>query len=257
MATLAGQPHFRTGSDDRFFLWSAYAMAGVIITGFSAQFLLGRSSFAAPPIVHAHALVFMGWVALYVTQTRLATGGNRALHKRLGWLAVIWIPLMVVLGLSVAAAMARKGQVPFFFQPQLFLIFNPLTLLGFAALSSGAIVLRRRTDWHRRLHLSGFAMIIGPGFGRLLPMPLLIPHAFEASVLAGMTFPLAGVIADWRRSGRVHPAWAWGFATMLAAWVLANAITFSALGDRIYATVVAGSPGASVPGLAFPPPPAN
>jgi hypothetical protein len=255
MATLAEQPRLHTAPDDRFFLWSAYAMAAVIVAGFSLSIVMARSTFAAPPIVHVHAVVFMGWVGIYVLQNVFAATGNRAMHKRLGWLAVGWMPLMLVMGIAITVTLARNGRVPFFFQPQQFLIFNPIGLAGFLICSGTAIAMRHRTDWHRRLHLSGMAMLMGPGFGRLLPMPLLIPHAFETAFAAGMIFPISGAFADWRRSGRVHPAWLWGLAAMLSVWMVSDFIAFSPLGDRIYAAVTAGTPGASVPGLAFPPPP--
>jgi hypothetical protein len=255
MATLAEQPRFRTGSDDRFFLWSAFAMAAVIVTGFSFQLAMGRSSFAAPPLVHAHAVVFMGWVGIYVLQNVFAATGNRAMHRRLGWIAAGWMVAMIVLGFMVTVAIVRAGRVPFFFTPQQFLVFDPLTLLAFVGLSGAAIVMRRRTDWHRRLHFCGMAMLLGPGFGRLLPMPFLPPYAFEATFVATLLFPVAGVVADLRRSGRVHPAWVWGIGASFATVVLVELITFSPMGDRLYAAATAGTPGASVPGLAFPPPP--
>ena len=56
--------------------------------------------------------------------------------------------------------------------------------------------MRRRTDWHRRLHYCGTALLMGPAFGRLLPMPLLAPWAFEATFIAVMIFPIIGVIAE-------------------------------------------------------------
>jgi hypothetical protein len=255
MATLAEQPRFQTGSDDRFFLWSAFAMAAVIVAGFSLQLAMGRSSFASPPIVHAHAIVFMGWVGIYVLQNVFAATGNGIMHRRLGWIAAGWMVAMLVLGVLVTAAMVQAGRVPFFFTPQQFLVFDPLTLLAFAGLSGAAIVLRRRTDWHRRLHFCGMAMLLGPGFGRLLPMPFLPPYAFEATFVATLLFPVAGVIADLRRNGRVHPAWVWGIGTMFATVLLVELITFSTVGNQLYAAVTAGTPGASVPGLAFPPPP--
>jgi hypothetical protein len=99
------------------------------------------------------------------------------------------------------------------------------------------------------------AMLLGPGFGRLLPMPLLPPYAFEATFAATMLFPTAGVIADLRRSGRVHPAWIWGIGVSLTTLLLIELVTFSDAGNAIHAAVTAGSPGANVPGLAFPPPP--
>lgn len=255
MATMAEQPRFRTGSDDRFFLWSSFAMAAVIVLGFSFQLAMGRSSFASPPLVHAHAVVFMGWVGIYVLQNVFAATGNRAMHKRLGWIAAGWMVAMIVLGFMVTVAMVRAGRVPFFFTPQQFLVFDPLTLLAFVGLSGTAIVMRRRTDWHRRLHFCGMAMLLGPGFGRLLPMPFLPPYAFEATFVATMLFPAAGVVADLRRTGRVHPAWLWGIGASLLTVLLVELITFSPMGDRLYAAATAGSPGASIPGLAFPPPP--
>jgi hypothetical protein len=53
------------------------AMALVLVAGFVLQLAMGRSSFGAPPVVHLHALVFMGWVAIVVAQAWLAAGGPR------------------------------------------------------------------------------------------------------------------------------------------------------------------------------------
>lgn len=255
MATLSLDRRVPVSSDGRFFMISALLMATVIVAGFSLQLGMGRSSFNSPLLVHAHAIVFMGWVALYVTQNAFVATGNIALHRRLGWIGAGWMLLMVVLGCTVVIAMARRGQVPFFFRPQHFVIFDPVSLFAFAGLTIAAIVQRRRTDWHRRLHFCGMAMLLGPGFGRLLPMPLLPPFAFEATFAALMLFPLAGVIADLRRSGRIHPAWGWGIGTMLGTMLLIEGLTYSPLGAAIYAATTAGSPGVAVPGLAFASPP--
>lgn len=257
MATMAGAPRRAAGNDNGFFMGAALVMAFVIAAGFSVQLAMGRSSFASPPLVHAHAIAFMGWVGLYVTQNAFVATGNIALHRRLGWLGAGWVVVMVVLGCLVTIAIARRGQVPFFFQPVHFLVFDPMTLFTFAGLTAAAIVRRRQTDWHRRLHFCGMALLIGPGFGRLLPMPLLAPWAFEATFAMVMLFPLAGVIADRRRTGRVHPAWGWGIAAMLGSLLVTEAITYSPVGTAIYAGVTAGSPGATVAPLAFPPPPAG
>ncbi len=255
MAAIADPAPMPERRDDGFFLGGAIAMTVVIVAGFSVQLAMGRSSFAAPLLVHAHAVVFMGWVAIYLSQNILATTGRLALHRRLGWLAAVWVIPMLVLGCAVTVALVRRGQVPFFFKPQQFLILDPLTLLTFAGLTTAAIILRHRTDWHRRLHFCAMAMLLGPGFGRLLPMPLLAPWAWEATVVACLLFPFAGMIADLRRSGRVHPAWAWGIATLIGSTLLTEAITYSPVGDEIYRAVAVGSPGAAVPPLAFPPPP--
>ena len=255
MATRAVPMPTQSTSDDRFFMGAALAMAFVVVAGFSTQLAMGRSSFDSPPLVHAHAIAFMGWITLYVTQTALATSDRVSLHRRLGWIGAGWIVLMLVLGTMVTLAIVRRGQVPFFFRPQHFLIFDPLSLIGFATLSWAAIRLRRHTGWHRRLHLCGTSILLGAAFGRLLPMPLLAPLAFEAAFVATLAFPVAGVIADVRRSGRVHPAWLWGIGGMFATLLVTEIVTYSPAGDAIYRSVTAGTPGAGVDGLGFPPPP--
>ncbi len=255
MTTLAENPRTLVPSDDGFFLRGATAMALVIAAGFSLQLGMGRSTFSAPLLVHAHAIVFMGWITLYLLQNALVATGNIALHRRLGWIGAGWIVAMLVLGCMVTIAMARRGQVPFFFRPLHFLVFDPMTLFGFVGLTVAAIVMRRRTDWHRRLHFCGTALLIGPGFGRLLPMPLMTPWAWEATFAAVMIFPAAGMLSDKRRTGRMHPAWAWGVGAMIGTLLLTEAITYSPVGDALYRSVTAGSPGADVAPLEFAAPP--
>lgn len=256
MATMIhGRPRVR--AEHRFYLIAAIVMAAINVAGFSFQHAMGRSSFAAPPIVHAHAIVFFGWVTIYLAQNILAATGSRRLHRRLGWIAAGWIVAMIVFGTTVTVRVIRAGHAPFFFEPAYFLVMNPVTVLTFAGLSTWAIVLRRRTEWHKRLHLCGMAMIMGQALGRLLPLPLLIPYVGWSIFAVTLLFPIAGVIADIRRSGRVHPAWWWGMGTMTASYLLIEAIVRSPLASVLYAAVTAGSPGAAVTPLAYPPFPAG
>jgi hypothetical protein len=257
MATLAQHPFAPTVGDERFFLRGAIVMALTIVAGFSFQYMMGRSTFASPPRVHIHAFFFMGWVAIYLLQNIFVATGRMQLHRRLGWIAAFWIVPMVVVGFVVTVVMVRQGHVPFFFRPLQFLIFDPVTVLTFAGLTVAAVRLRKRTEWHRRLHFCGMSLLLGPAFGRLLPLPLLQPWAWEAAFAATMLFPIAGVVADIRRSGRIHPAWHWGIATMIGALVVTEAITYSPLGASIYDVATQGSPGASIAPLDFAPPSAG
>lgn len=255
MATVSYGSPASAGRDEGFFLRGAGVMALLIVAGFSVQLAMGRSSFSSPPLVHAHAIVFMGWVTIYLLQNVFAATGRMTLHRRLGWVAAAWIIPMLVLGFAVTIAIVRRGGVPFFFRPLQFLVFDPVTLLTFAGLTTAAILMRGQTDWHRRLHFCAMSILLGPGFGRLLPMPLLAPWAWEAILAVCLIFPLVGMWADKRRSGRVHPAWLWGVAAMIGCLLVTEAITYSPVGDAIYRSVVAGTPGEAVAPLAFAPPP--
>jgi hypothetical protein len=254
MATLAPFPAANSPADG-FFRTLAILMAIVVVAGFSTQYLAGRSTFAARPLVHVHGIAFMAWVALFVMQSRFATRGPIAWHRRLGWIGAFWIAVMVALSFAIVIDVTQRGLTPFFFKPQHFLIANPLTAIIFAALAWTAIRMRKRTDWHMRLHICAMVAIMGPGFGRLLPMPLLIPYAFEAAGFAGMIFIIVGMIRDKRVLGHVHRAWWWGLLANIALYPVASLLAYSPLGDAIYESVTAGHPGAALPGLDFPPSP--
>jgi hypothetical protein len=233
----------------------AIAMALIIVAGFSLQLAMGRSSFDAPLLLHAHAVVFMGWVVIFLVQNLLIATGQVRWHRPLGWLAAAWLLPMLVLGWLVTEAMVRRGDVPFFFRPLQFLVFDPLSLVTFIGLTVAAIWLRRSTDWHSRLHYSAMAILLGPGVGRLLPMPFLIPWAWEATTVVTLAFPVIGMIVDWVKTRRIHPAWFWGLGVQIAMIAAIEALTWSPLGLQLYDAVAAGSAGSAVAPLEFPTPP--
>lgn len=236
----------------RFFFSMACLMVATILAGFSLNFMLGRSSLSSPLLVHAHGVVMLTWLGLYLMQNTLIFAGNVALHRRMGWLAAAWVPVVLAMGLLVMRhSLQTRGGPPFFAQNQ-FLISNPLQLFGFAGLTAWAISVRRNTGWHRRLMFCGMAMLCGPGFGRLLPMPLFIPFAWYASIFVPIAlFVGAGMIADILRYGRVHPAWFWGVGVSVGLQIIADVIAYSPLGYSLTEWFVGGTPGADRPMEAF------
>jgi hypothetical protein len=239
----------------RFFFTMACIMAATIVAGFSFNVAMGRSSFGAPWLVHFHAWVMMGFVALYLAQNWLVFSDNVALHRRLGWLSVIWIPAILVMGMLITRySLTTAGGPPFFDQNQ-FLFSNPLHLCGFAAIAGWAITVRKNTGWHRRLMYCAFATLTGPGVGRLLPNPFLIPYAWYASAIAPVVlFVLIGILADRRRYGGVHPAWLYGIGIVLGVQVVADLVAYSDWGIAFTQAFVAGTPGGERQMEAFFPP---
>ena len=254
MATVP-LPSAAERGEARFFFTMACVMAALIVGGFTFNAVTGRSSFASPLVVHVHAFVMMGWVGLYLTQNYLVFSDNVALHRRLGWLSALFVPAILVMGLAITRfAMQSRGGPPFFDQNQ-FLISNPLQLFGMAALVAWAVTVRRNTGWHRRLMFCAFAMLLGPGVGRLLPAPYLIPYAwYLTAILPAVLFPAIGMLADKRRYGTVHPAWFWGVGTVIGLQIVADLIAYSPLGYRFTEWFLAGTSGAERSMEAFFPP---
>ncbi len=254
MATIFDSPRTRYQADGKFFLIMACVMAAVIVAGFSIHLALGRSTFAVPAIYHLHAGVFFSWIAFYLAQNWSIATNNIRLHVTLGLAAYVLVPIMVVMGFAVMIVALRRSGGPFFFDQNEFLISNSLSLVLFGVLIITALRRRRYTGWHRRLMLVGMSILTGPGLGRLLPMPLMIPHAWRLMVVATLVFPVIGMIADKRRYGHVHPAYLWGIGAIIVTQIVADVIAYSPLGVSLTEALLAGTAGGERPMAAFIPP---
>lgn len=253
MATAAA-PRSAPVHGTRFFLIMALVMAFVIIAGFSLNLAMGRSSFAAPWPYHVHGMIFMGWLGLYLAQVITISTGNIALHRQLGKFAYVWVPAMVAAGVMIILVSVRGTGGPFFFAQNEFLISNTAGLLAFGALALWALRVQRYSGWHRRLMLVAMSVLTGPGLGRLLPLPLMMPHAWTTTILITFIFPLIGMLVDWRTNGRVHPAYWWGMGVNVGAFLASMVLAYTPMGYAITEAVVAGSPGAERPMGPFLPP---
>ena len=136
----------------RFFFTMACVMAASIVGGFAFNLAMGISSFDVPVMVHIHAFVMFGWVALYLTQNAMIFTDNVAIHRKLGWLAVIWLPMMLVLGCLMTRWSIQQHGVPPFLEVNEFLFSNPALLLLSIGLFAWAITVRANTGWHRHGH---------------------------------------------------------------------------------------------------------
>ncbi|QPC99239.1 MULTISPECIES: hypothetical protein [Qipengyuania] len=253
MATAAAPQHTSVPGT-RFFTIMAFVMSAIILAGFSLNLAMGRSTFAVPWQFHVHGLIFMSWIGLYLAQHVTINSGNIALHVRLGKLAYLWIPLMVAAGVTIIVTSARRNGGPFFFDMNEFFVSNLSLLLCFGGLAFWALKQRRYTGWHRRLMLCAMAILTGPGLGRLLPLPLMIPYSWTVTFLVTLIFPIIGMIADKRRDGVVHPAYKWGFGIYVGTFIASMLLAYSPIGYAVTEWLVAGTPGAERPMQAFLPP---
>lgn len=254
MASIAAERPAKVAGETRFFTIMAFVMSAIVLAGFSLNLAMGRSSFAVPWPYHVHAFVFMGWIALHLAQHVTIATGQIALHRKIGQLAWFWVPAMVAAGIAIMIVVARRTGGPFFFNVSEFLISNTAILLVFGGLAWWALKRQRYNGWHRRLIFCAMAILTGPGLGRLLPLPLMIPNAWTITVAATFVFPAIGMIVDKRRTGRVHPAYWWGVGIYAAVFLASLLLAYSPLGYAITEYVIAGTPGAERPMEPFLPP---
>jgi len=209
--------------DRRFFTGMAVAALLTVFAGFAPSYYMrvvfGRptvSGAALSPLLHLHGFLFSAWIVLFVVQTRLIAGRRLALHRRLGVAGAVLAMATIAVGFSAAVDAARRGAAPPGVPPLSFLAIPVADLVVFAAFVATGLALRRRPDVHRRLMLMATVSILTPAVARLPGILAAGPLAFFA--LTDL-FVVACLIYDRFTRGRVHPAFWWGGAFLLASQV--------------------------------------
>ena len=208
MATQAYTAPSSYRADQGFFVRLAWILAAIIVIGFAQNAALGRVNIPAVPVwVHFHGLLMLSWLALLVTQNRLAAAGNLALHRRLGWAGAFLVCAIVGLACFTGVMSLALHRYPPFFTPSFFLALTLTDTMAFGGLVFAGIANRRETEAHRRLMLGATIIILEPAFGRLLPAPILGGEMTEwITMVIQLGFVLAIARHDRRTLGRVHPA---------------------------------------------------
>jgi hypothetical protein len=206
----------RRGS--RFYAWVAIAAALIIFAGFARTFYL-RSMSGAPPLsalLIVHGVVMTTWFVVFGAQVWLVTAGRTGLHRRLGLAGLIVAILVVCVGVAAAIDAGRRGASPAPGVPPLMFMAIPLfDMPVFALLVGVAIWHRRRPDMHKRLMLLATVGMLTPAVGRI---PLKFIQNGGPPVFFGLALLVvfACIAIDTARSRRLHPAFAWGGALMVA-----------------------------------------
>ncbi len=220
----------REASDRNFFLLVLAAIWAGVIAGFLPDTFNHITGKHAPwaAIVHVHAATYLGWLALLTVQMSLVRSGRTALHRRLGVVAVFWIPWMVIVGLWAFKVMGKRelgtpdGDAAF-------LILPSLGVVAFATVAGLGLAFRRDPSVHKRLMLLATAYLADAGFARWIApglTPLLIKVAghgfasfFVPSFIGSDLIMAAVLLHDVASRGRVHPVVAGAVVFLLGVQV--------------------------------------
>ena len=196
-----------------FYVSAALFAAAVIFAGFAPTYYL-KTLFGTPELStlkHVHGLIFSSWIVLFVIQTWLVVADRRDIHRRLGVAGALLVVVMSVVGYLLAVDAGRHGFTPDATRvtPLSFMAIPLFDLGVFVALVAWALLLRRRSDWHKRLMLLATLSLLPPALARIAmqfpPAPVL-PIAFGGTAL----IVVAMVIIDRVVQRRLHPAMLWG-----------------------------------------------
>ena len=215
----------------RFHLLAVAGMSAVVVAGFARTYYF-RAFFDGPPLAlapHLHGLLATVWLVLHYTQARLIAAHRVDLHKRLGIFAAFVAGLLAVQAVSMAIGNAAAGHAPPGRDPLQFLSVPIGTTTMFALFVGSALALRRQREWHKRLMLLATMTVLVPATGRLdaqVMVPLGLPRLVLAPAVT-IGFIAWAWVHDWRRLGRVHPAYIVGGIALLVSIPLRRLIGFT------------------------------
>lgn len=205
--------------DRRLYLSITIAAILLVLIGFARTFYL-KPLFETPPISNLlllHGVIMTLWLILFVAQMRLIATGRTSLHRQTGKIGAALFVLILAVGTAAAIASARQAVSPVpGVTPIMFLAVPLVTLLVFAILVGIALWKRRQSDVHKRLMLLATLSIVTPGIARI---PLGFIQHGGLPVFFGITLLLVliCVIFDTFIHKRLHPAFGWGTALIVAS----------------------------------------
>jgi hypothetical protein len=187
-------------------------MIAIMVVGFWPSYFerLLRGDAARPLVVQLHAIVFVGWMALLLTQVLLAANGRVRIHRRVGTFGIAYGFIVLAMGLLAGVAapvLHRKTGDWTVDRAAAFLLTTLGDMVLFATFFGAAVAFRRTPEIHKRLMLTATVGLLFAAVGRMrfitsMPIMLLV---WLSPLIVAMGY-------DWKTRGRVHPAYIIGTA---------------------------------------------
>src|SRR5688500_17560461 len=216
----------------KFYVTMAAIFAAIAFGGFFGTYWLqiARGTFTGSPMMHLHGLLFSLWTLFFLSQALLVANRQLKTHRAWGLFGISLATAMLFTGMAVAIqGLQFRLDAGHGDAARAFAIVPVTAVLMFAGFVTAALLNLRRPEWHKRFMLlattsllqaaaARFFFLAAPGGGPGARPGLGPPQPIENTMIAGLLVEMlivAAMIHDWRRYGRVHPAYIWGFAVTL------------------------------------------
>lgn len=218
---------------DRWF-WPGFVVVAWVLVylGFGEQVALrfaGKADYVAPPALVIHVFSVFAWLTLLSLQLALSRLGAIAIHRTLGWAALLVVPAAV--WSAIAAEIyserfyaAKYDDVIRFFPIPTF------SMLSFGACALAALALRRNRATHMRLIFLATASVLVATFFRWWGDAIydaLAPGLWTewtANYVGVALLVMTGIAYDLATRRSVHPVYRIAAPLMLAGQLGAVAI---------------------------------
>ena len=204
------------------FLWiTGLSMAGFVILAFGTAAIVQphRVERYFKPTVILHIILSMGWLFLFIYQSRLVLKGEIDRHRKNALLGMLLVPLIAIEAIYITWAWG---------DPQRF-VGESRDVLAFAALFFIAIwaANKGRLQAHKRLMLIAALNLIHPAFTR-------VSFILDLPMMTGLLLPITAwivvpILYDMFTIRRIHRATIAGILFTLISFILMVAFVVSPL----------------------------
>ena len=200
----------------RLFLSLTALSIGIVVVGFWPSYFgpLIRGVVDRPDFIHFHAMVFSGWMALFVAQVVLASTGRIATHRKVGNIGIAYGIGIFFVGVFTAIAMfdlrVEAGEI----EQARRQVLAPLTdMIVFPIFFGAAIYYRRKPEMHKRLMLVATNVLLIAAALRLRAFGDPLPFALRIAIWVSPV--MLAMAYDYFTRRLIHPAYVVGLIGLL------------------------------------------
>ena len=199
----------------RFYIGMAALASAIAAMGFWPTYFgpLLAGTADHPPVIHVHAAIFSGWLALFATQIAFAATGQIGLHRKLGtvgiWYGVVIIVVGVVTAFSQFADRIEAGRLE---EAQTRLLAPLSDMIVFPLFFGAAVYYRNRTELHKRLMLVATTTLLVAAALRMSFLGEPLPR--PTRLLIWFSPILFGIAYDLIAKRTIHPVYVIGLAAL-------------------------------------------
>ena len=211
----------RTAFEHRYFVAAAIGIIVVVLAGFSVDLPLVPHLGSLSVLVQVHGIVMLTWIALFFTQALLVARHRVDLHMRLGIFGAIMAIAVLAVDSATLIVACRLGghHMPPGISPERFFALGFFNLATFAILVCSAILLRKRSAWHKRLMLLAALLLLDAALARFINV--YTSWTVDPSTIRDLLIVACIAVDTWRHR-RLHPAFAIGGMFVVSNDYLAN-----------------------------------
>jgi hypothetical protein len=192
-------------------------LAAIAIVGFWTPYfgpLVFGTLIQPSLLIHIHAAVFSGWLALFFLQAYFAATGRIRRHLAVGRIGIWYGVLLIIVGLTTGVLRSAAGPAG---RAETLLLAILQDMLMFGGFFAAAVVYRKKPRLHRPLMVVAATSLLVAAVGATR-MGTFLPDEPYRTPLAFLIWSsplLFALLQEFRTTRTVHPVYLIGIAVFL------------------------------------------